>query len=335
MLRCMPSCIRSRITLFTAGIIIGITITSIAKNATNSTTGQNLSAPMTSVKKWDTRDVVHKGGANLGRFGNGSHSQNSTTGQNLSAPMTSVKKWDTRDVVHKGGANLGRFGNGSHSQVGQDETVMRILDNKRDGYFVDCAANDAVKLSNTLALETRLGWTGLCIEPNPHYHNGFRDRRCTLVAAVAGGKDGDVVEFQFKGGALGGIIGHDNSDRQGTSTFHTVSLETIFDTLNVPSVVDYFSLDVEGAELYVMEKFPFHRYKFQVITVERPRRLRVLLEQHHYVYVMDHGSFGDELYIHKSIPNFEQIMREFGIKPKPLSESLRGRKKKKKNLNSP
>jgi len=29
-----------------------------------------------------------------------------------------------------------------------------------------------------------------------------------------------------------------------------------------------------------MKNFPFHRYKFLVITVERPRHLRVLLEQH-------------------------------------------------------
>jgi hypothetical protein len=306
----MTCSIRSRINIFTAGIIFGIILNSTTINGPvfiSFTPGATFTVKPNKINA-ETNIT----------------STNSTTGtgQNLSAPMTSVKKWDPRDVVHKGGANLGRFGKGSHSQVGQDETVMRILDNKRDGYFVDCAANDAVELSNTLALETRLGWTGLCIEPNPQYHQGFRDRRCTLVAAVAGGKDGDVVEFQLSGGGFAGIIGYDNSNRQSTSTFHTVSLETVFDTLGVPSVVDYFSLDIEGAEFYVMEKFPFHRYKFQVITVERPRRLRVLLEQHDYVYVMDHGWFGDELYIHKSIPKFEQIMREFGTKPKALSKSL-------------
>jgi FkbM family methyltransferase len=229
--------------------------------------------------------------------------------------------WDPRGVIHKGHANLGRFGVDSNSQVGQDETVMRILDNKREGYFVDCAANDAVVHSNTLALETRLGWTGLCIEPNPYYHGRFRDRRCTLVEAVAGGKDGEVVKFMENWG-LGGIVGFDNTEDTGSVEVLAVSLETIFDKLNVPSVIDYFSLDIEGAELHVMENFPFHRYKFHVITVERPRHLRTLLEQHDYVYVMDHGSFGDKLYVHKSIPNFEQVMRKFGTKPKALSETL-------------
>jgi hypothetical protein len=316
----MSSSICSRVTLFAAGILLGIILTSATFEAilTNNIGngegfgGFTLRATRSTLLKNETNVETNK------TF------TTATTEQNYSSPVTSalVKKWDPRDFVHKGDANLGRFGVGSHSQVGQDETVMRILDNKRGGYFVDLAANDAVELSNTLALETRLGWTGLCIEPDPKYHKGFRDRRCTLVTAVAGKKDGEVVKFQFREGGFGGIVGFDNTESSVTAAFHTVSLETIFDSLNVPSVVDYFSLDIEGAELYVMEKFPFHRYKFQVITVERPRRLRVLLEQHEYVYVMDHGWFGDELYIHKSIPKFDQVMRQFGTKPKPLSKSL-------------
>lgn len=52
------------------------------------------------------------------------------------------------------------------SQAGQDETIADIFGHKRGGYFVDLAANDAAHLSNTLALEERYAWTGLCIEAN-------------------------------------------------------------------------------------------------------------------------------------------------------------------------
>ena len=61
----------------------------------------------------------------------------------------------------------------------------------------------------------------------------------------------------------------------------------------------------------VMEKFPFHKYKFLVLSVERPQQLRQILEQNEYVYVMDHGDFGDELYVHKSIPNFNEIIERY------------------------
>jgi hypothetical protein len=49
---------------------------------------------------------------------------------------------------------------GWHSQVKQDQVVAALLRNKRDGFFVDLASNDAVSLSNTFALEQRLNWNG-------------------------------------------------------------------------------------------------------------------------------------------------------------------------------
>jgi len=47
------------------------------------------------------------------------------------------------------------------SQTRQDRIVASLLRNKREGYFIDLAANDAVKLSNTLALERKFDWKGM------------------------------------------------------------------------------------------------------------------------------------------------------------------------------
>jgi hypothetical protein len=46
------------------------------------------------------------------------------------------------------------------SQARQDEAIASLLAEKRDGYFVDLAANDATILSNTYALERHYGWKG-------------------------------------------------------------------------------------------------------------------------------------------------------------------------------
>lgn len=74
-----------------------------------------------------------------------------------------------------------------YSQARQDELVIALLRNKTDGYFVDLAANDAIQLSNTYALERYYHWRGVCIEPNPVYwHNLTTFRTCTTVAAVVG-----------------------------------------------------------------------------------------------------------------------------------------------------
>jgi hypothetical protein len=203
---------------------------------------------------------------------------------------TSDTKWKMQ-MQYRGKQTKKLSNVGYYSQVGQDVTLLSIFENKTDGFFVDLASNDAQHLSNTLALENHLGWQGLCIEPNPQYHPAYSQRSCTLVDAVAGRTDNEQISF-FLDGSLGGISGFDKTlakNQKGT-LFQTVSLESIFDKMNVPQVINYMSLDVEGAELYVMSTFPFHKYRFDVITVERPKKLRVLLEKNDYVYVMDHGT---------------------------------------------
>ena len=48
----------------------------------------------------------------------------------------------------------------------------------------------------------------------------------------------------------------------------TASLWRVFELFNVPNKIDYLSLDVEGAELFIMEAFPFDKYQFSVLTTE-------------------------------------------------------------------
>lgn len=47
-----------------------------------------------------------------------------------------------------------------------------------------------------------------------------------------------------------------------------------------------------------MQAFPFHAYRFSVLSVERPAAaLQQLLEDHGYVYLCDHGAFGDQMWV--------------------------------------
>jgi len=80
----------------------------------------------------------------------------------------------------------------------------------------------------------------------------------------------------------------------------TVSLQDVLTYFKAPSVIDYLSLDVEGAEEAVLSNFAFHSYQFRVITVERPsEKLRKILQNNEYAYICDNGSYGDELWVHK------------------------------------
>ena len=201
------------------------------------------------------------------------------------------------------------------SQYRQDEVVIHLLKEKRMGYFVDLASNDAIRISNTYALETYYQWTGLCLEPNPIYWNSLSHRKCEVVAAVVGNETMKEVSFRFpkskatKGGIMGdrfdnGIIEANNMDEARLQ--YTVGLTDLLDRFHAPNVIDYFSLDVEGAEEFILQSFAFDKYRFNILTLERPTpALSSLLDTNGYVLLKTLKSGGsrpkETLWAHSSI----------------------------------
>lgn len=202
--------------------------------------------------------------------------------------------------------------------AGQDRTVYALLGNQEKGYFVDLAANDPVYFSNTRTLERDHGWSGLCIEANPHYWPLLRTvRTCTVVGAAVAS---DEREMNFTdAGGFGGLTDllHGPGAKglgwgevefaeppKASFTARTVPLSSIFASFGAPPTIDYMSLDVEGAEGLVMATFPWHRHNISVLTVERPKNaLRASLASHGYGFVCTSGVFGDELWVHRaSVP---------------------------------
>lgn len=192
------------------------------------------------------------------------------------------------------------------SQCMQDDLILALLFNKENGYFVDLAANDPVSLSNTFKLEQVANWKGICIEANPAYWRPLSYRACHVVGAVIGESRMEEVRFKFHEGTRrlpsGGIerADFDNTPNHPkteskTVPLLTVPLQEILQRLNAPKVIDYFSLDVEGAESFIMNSFPFEEYRFRLLTVERPKQDLVdILYEHNYRYLAAFNKFGDE-----------------------------------------
>jgi hypothetical protein len=86
----------------------------------------------------------------------------------------------------------------------------------------------------------------------------------------------------------------------------TYPLAVILRQYDCPKVIDYFSFDVEGAETRILRRFPFDEFTFLSLTIERPTpELNALLFRNGYHFVKN--SLYDTFYVHKSIPNFDQI----------------------------
>lgn len=191
-----------------------------------------------------------------------------------------------------------------HGQELQDCFAHTLLAQRRGGFFLDLAANDAITFSNTRALERDYGWRGLCIEPNPAYHGGLLARReCTVVAAAVSNESA-LVEFEFtmltRGGAdlvankgygyHSGVFGHitkPDDRRTGRSRgaaaprtpLWTVPLAQLLEHNAAPRMIDFMSLDVEGHEGVVMSAFPFDTHHVAVLSIENalPKLIAMLL----------------------------------------------------------
>jgi hypothetical protein len=129
-----------------------------------------------------------------------------------------------------------------------------------------------------------------------------------VAAAVVGENTMDDVTFTFpkEKAAKGGIVGEEFDNKVApTDEAHVryiVRLVKIFRHFNVPKVIDYLSLDVEGAEDFVMGTFPFSEYQSNVLTVERlSPTLADALGLHGYILLKTLKKGKETLWVHRSV----------------------------------
>lgn len=211
-----------------------------------------------------------------------------------------------------------------------DRLLVKIMNHKLNGFFVDLGANHYHHLSNSYMLETIMGWKGVCIEPNEVYLYGLLTQRtCKVVQAVISDTTGATVRFR-KRGVIGGIIGEEYSNKaysiRGQKTtskgsgvvvgtrneeeLTTVRLQHVLEYLHAPPKMDLLLADIEGGEWAALRSFNFEKYTFHAIIVERPRReLHTHLVAHQYHFLLEKG--GDVYYLHKDYPSFHKMMKRF------------------------
>lgn len=150
------------------------------------------------------------------------------------------------------------------SQHGQDLFVWRnffaaraALSGER-GVYVDSGANKPRALSNTWFFYRCLGWSGLCVEPNPMYHAALRaGRSCTLVPECIAAQP-SRLGMRFSGviTAVGGR--------------HHVDCNPLDVMLRRAGQqrADFWSMDLEGYERVVINATDFSLSEVDVLLVE-------------------------------------------------------------------
>jgi FkbM family methyltransferase len=165
--------------------------------------------------------------------------------------------------------------------------TQRIFPGMRRGYFIEAGAAEGSLTSTTYDLEKRYGWHGICVEPNELFFRELKKNRdCHVFNCALHSEDGEL-EF-LSAGYYGAAREHVDElhkerslnpydqpnyarDIDGEKRVVKVkarSLRSIFAELGHKSQVDFFSLDVEGGEEFVLKGFPFDTHKIMVCIVE-------------------------------------------------------------------
>ena len=157
---------------------------------------------------------------------------------------------------------------------GYNELDKKMLEfiNYKNGFFIDCGANDGVNQSTTWYYENNLNWRGLLIEPIPSVFNELRKNRhrdnyfknCALTHYNF---KNERIDFYYnKKDTLTGTI----KNKKNTIKISVIAntLDQVIDETNYRGKIDFFSLDVEGNEIEVLCGIDFDKHYIEYLLIE-------------------------------------------------------------------
>lgn len=192
---------------------------------------------------------------------------------------------------------LVRTGASEYSQ-GREELIARaFFGDRRNGVFLDVGASDYQELSTTYYLDSVLGWTGVAIDGQAEYAEGYaehrpntrfltylvtdtpgdpgvlyRDNRVPVVAAMNSEVAGEQSRVAVGEEALEAI------------EVPTVTLNQVLEAEGIESI-DFLSMDIGEHEPAALRGFDIDRYQPELVCVEAHGRTQDVL----YAWFSQHG----------------------------------------------
>ena len=198
---------------------------------------------------------------------------------------------------------------GKYFGLNQLDRKLEKYVNYDNGYFVEMGANDGVTQSNSLYFEKHRGWRGLLVEPAPQNYlkciqNRSEKSSIFCAACVSFDYAKEFVRIAYSN-LMSAPIGlqsdienpraHAQNGVQFLGKRETVfefgavarTLNSLLLEANAPARIDFLSLDVEGAELEVLQGVDHQAFRFKYILVEcrDVPRLSAYLAQNGYRFI--------------------------------------------------
>jgi FkbM family methyltransferase len=188
-----------------------------------------------------------------------------------------------------------KYGPGHYSEQQEEWFIRDFFHDRRGGTFVDVGANHYRNSSKTYYLESALGWSGIAIEPQREFADGYtqhRPRTKFLPFFVS-----DVSNRTAKLYVLKRLSVVSSSNRDFVEGFgkpdevRDVPTITLNDLLKAEGIghPDFVSMDIELHEPQALKGFDIDRFRPSLVCIEGllPVRQEILnyFAEHRYVLV--------------------------------------------------
>lgn len=176
----------------------------------------------------------------------------------------------------------------SKSQWSQDLWVMYESQGFSDKCYLEIGGADGFTHSNTLSLEAYHGWSGTLVEPERHQFKILqiaRENNELLNIALSPAGSFETATLRSVG-QLSSLKGFESNDvhfnhRMRSRRFQRIKAIPLQSIL-ADTRYDYFSFDIEGAELLVLQSVNWNQvFKPKLLTIEhnsRDNEKKALLE---------------------------------------------------------
>lgn len=184
---------------------------------------------------------------------------------------------------------------------------LRKYLNFDNGFFIEMGAMDGIKYSNTLHLEKYKNWKGVLVEPSiSNYEKCKNNRPVSSVfnylcsSFENSGKEMlfyDIGEMSFSKVEDTDINYEKHLDeaRKILSKYSIeekkypikcIAITELLEISAAPKLINFFSLDVEGAELEVLSGLDFDKYLIQFLLIESRDNKKTIKFLKNYDYVL-------------------------------------------------
>jgi FkbM family methyltransferase len=197
--------------------------------------------------------------------------------------------------------------------------------NFSNGFFIELGAHDGITQSNTYYYEKNKNWKGVLIEPVPKLFeickqnrskkNSFFNNACVgfnfqkedveLIYSNLKTTSVDLTSKEFRNKHLSSPE-LNYFEKQNNFMIKAKTLNSILLEVNAPKMIDFLSLDVEGAEFEVLNGIDFDTFSFKYLIVESYEfdRLNKFLINKNYKYI-NKFNFNDYLFKYKILDKSE------------------------------